>query len=155
MSMRVGPIRLALQVAGAVAAIAAVTAAERVFITVNATTVALSFVLTVLVVATQWGLVEAIAASVVGMFCFNYFFLPPVGTLTIADPQNWVALAAFVAVSLIASNLSAAARDRAALADERAQLLEERKNAELARRSDETKSALLASLAHDLRTPLT
>ena len=43
---------------------------------------------------------------------FNYFFLPPVGTFTIADPQNWVALFAFLAVSLVASNLSAVARAR-------------------------------------------
>src|SRR5438445_5548759 len=124
MSMRVGPIRLALQVAGAVAAIAAVTAAERVFITVNATTVALSFVLTVLVVATQWGLVEAIAASVVGMFCFNYFFLPPVGTLTIADPQNWVALAAFLLTATVASQLSSSARRRAEEATRRQREME-------------------------------
>jgi two-component system, OmpR family, sensor histidine kinase KdpD len=47
------------------------------------------------------------------MLCFNYFFLPPVGTWTIADPHNWVALFAFLAVSLVASNLSAVARARA------------------------------------------
>ena len=46
------------------------------------------------------------------MLCFNFFFLPPVGTFTIADPQNWVALFAFLAVSLVASNLSAVARAR-------------------------------------------
>jgi two-component system sensor histidine kinase KdpD len=46
------------------------------------------------------------------MLCFNFFFLPPVGTFTISDPQNWVALFAFVAVSLVASNLSAAVRTR-------------------------------------------
>jgi two-component system sensor histidine kinase KdpD len=42
-----------------------------------------------------------------------------------------------------------------AIAIERAQFLEERKGAELARQSEELKAALLASLAHDLRTPLT
>ena len=46
------------------------------------------------------------------MLCLNFFFLPPVGTFTIADPQNWVALFAFLAVSLVASNLSAVARAR-------------------------------------------
>ena len=46
------------------------------------------------------------------MLCFNFFFLPPVGTLTIADPQNWVALFAFLAVSLVASHLSTVARAR-------------------------------------------
>jgi two-component system, OmpR family, sensor histidine kinase KdpD len=42
----------------------------------------------------------------------HFFFLPPVGTFTIADPQNWIALFAFLAVSLVASNLSAVARAR-------------------------------------------
>jgi two-component system sensor histidine kinase KdpD len=121
----------------------------------NATTVALTFLLVVLVTAATTRLRVAVIASLAAMFCFNFFFLPPVGTLTIADPENWVALFAFLAVSLVASNLSAAARDRAALATERATLLEERKSAEMARRSGELKSALLASLSHDLRTPLT
>ena len=46
------------------------------------------------------------------MLCFNYFFLPPIGTFTIADPQNWVALFAFLATSLTASQLSARAKRR-------------------------------------------
>src|SRR5688500_9721729 len=48
------------------------------------------------------------------MLCFNFFFLPPVGTWTIADPQNWVALFVFLAVSLVASRLSHVARARTA-----------------------------------------
>ena len=47
------------------------------------------------------------------MLTLNFFFLPPVGTFTIADPQNWIALFAFLVVAVIASNLSAAAQDRA------------------------------------------
>src|ERR1019366_6353582 len=77
---------------------------------VNSVTVALSFLLAVLGIATRWGLTEALAASVFGMLCFNYFFLPPVGTLTIADPQNWVALFAFVVTAVITSHLSASAK---------------------------------------------
>jgi two-component system sensor histidine kinase KdpD len=46
------------------------------------------------------------------MLLFNFFFLPPVGTWTIADPQNWVALFVFLAVSLVASRLSHVARTR-------------------------------------------
>lgn len=121
----------------------------------NHTTVALSFLLVVLFTAAATRLRVAVLVSVAAMLCLNFFFLPPVGTLTIADPQNWVALVVFLAVSLVASNLSAAARDREALALERVELLEERKAAEMARKSEEMKSALLASLAHDLRTPLT
>ena len=45
--------------------------------------------------------------------CLNYFFMPPIGTFTIADPQNWVALFAFLAVAVVASNLSTTARERA------------------------------------------
>jgi two-component system sensor histidine kinase KdpD len=66
----------------------------------------------VLVVAATSRLSAAMVTSVVAMLSFNFFFLPPVGTLTIADPQNWVALLAFLAVSLVASNLSAVARAR-------------------------------------------
>jgi two-component system, OmpR family, sensor histidine kinase KdpD len=244
----------------------------------SATTVALSFLVVVLLVAATARLRVAVSTSIAAMLAFNFFFLPPVGTFTIADPQNWVALFAFLAVSLVASNLSAVARARtlealarrdelgrlldlsrdvllitdsqeanprlagfiarrfeldyaaicipqgaewvvfragprelmlnphdlssafnasgrsatadgvsliplrlgtkpigmlaaagrpvesdtlealagiAAIAIERAQFLDERKSAELARQSEELKSALLASLGHDLRTPLT
>ena len=269
---------------GSLAAVAAVTAAYSRWLHVsNATTVALSFLLIVLVAAATSRLWVAGLTSIVAMLCFNFFFLPPLGTLTIVDPQNWVALLTFIAVSLVASNLSSTARARrdealsrrdevarlfdlsrdillltdsdeaiaplanlvarrfaldyvgdlpapgrldgavaeagslmltldrgqlgpamaaadghrtidagghavrlvplrfgaravgllavagrpveagtldalggiAAIAVERAQFLEERKAAELSRRSEELKSALLASIAHDLRTPLT
>jgi two-component system sensor histidine kinase KdpD len=79
----------------------------------NATTVALSFLLVVLVVAATSRLWVAVTTSVVAMLCFNFFFLPPVGTFTIADPQNWIALFAFLAVGLVASNLSSVARTKA------------------------------------------
>jgi K+-sensing histidine kinase KdpD len=146
----------AMRVAAALVGIALITWIYTSWLHVtNTTTVALTFLLVVLVTAATSRLRDAVIASVAAMLSFNFFFLPPVGTLTIAEPQNWVALVVFLAVSLIASNLSAAARDRAVLATERLQLLEERKGAELARKSEEMKSALLASLAHDLRTPLT
>ncbi len=66
---------------------------------VNATTVALAMLLVVLGVATRWGLAEAIFTSILCVLGFNYFFLPPIGTFTIADPQNWAALAAFLGTS--------------------------------------------------------
>src|SRR5215470_6775327 len=56
---------------------------------------------------------EAIIASVTGMLCFNFFFLPPYYTLTILDPQNWVALFSFLVTAVVASQLSAIARQRA------------------------------------------
>jgi two-component system sensor histidine kinase KdpD len=78
----------------------------------NAATVSTTFLLVVLVVAATSRLWVAIVASVIAMLCLNFFFLPPVGTFTIADPQNWVALFAFLAVSLVASHLSSVARAR-------------------------------------------
>src|SRR5467141_4134875 len=72
---------------------------------VNATTVALTFLLAVLLVATVWGLAAAVTTSVAAMLAFNFFFLPPAGGLTIEDPQNWVALIAFLITAITASQL--------------------------------------------------
>jgi K+-sensing histidine kinase KdpD len=115
----------------------------------NPTIVALTFLLVVLIVAAVSRRWVAIATSLAAFLCFNYFFLPPVGAWTIADPENLVALFTLLAVSLIASHLSAQVRQREQEATAR------RKEAELVRRGDELKSALLASLSHDLKTPLT
>lgn len=121
----------------------------------NATTIAVSFLLVVLVAATNAPVWVAAIVSVVATLTFNFLFIPPVRTFNVADSQNWVGLAAFLAVSLVASSLSATARAKAALATERARGVEERKSAEVARQGEALKSALLASLAHDLKTPLT
>jgi two-component system, OmpR family, sensor histidine kinase KdpD len=80
---------------------------------VSATTVALAFLLVVLATATVGRLWAAIVVSGAAMLTLNFFFLPPLGTFTIADPQNWIALFAFLVVAVIASNLSAAAQARA------------------------------------------
>src|SRR5262245_1541455 len=103
-----------IQVSVALAAIVGLTLLyQRVFI-VNSTTVALSFLLAILAIATRWGLAEAIAASLAGALSFNYFFLPPFGTLAIADPHNWIALAVFLVTAVVTSQLSASAKHRAA-----------------------------------------
>jgi len=57
--------------------------------------------------------VVSVFMSVVAMLVFNYAFLPPVGNLTIADPQNWVALGAFLVTSIVGSQLSARIRKEA------------------------------------------
>lgn len=106
-------LRTILRVACALALIAVLTLLFTRLVKVNFTTVALTYLLAVLGIATVWGLVEAVAASILGMICFNYFFLPPVGTFTIADPQNWVALFAFLFTSVIASHLSSSVKKRA------------------------------------------
>jgi len=88
-------------------------------IRVNPTTVALTFLLTVLIVSTLWGLREAVFTALVATLAFNYYFLPPVGTFTIADPQNWVALFAFLVTAVVASELSQRAQREARNANER------------------------------------
>ena len=101
------------RLAAGLAGVAAVTLLYRQWVpTPNATTVSLTFLVVVLVVAATSRLWTAVVTSVLAVLAFNFFFLPPVGTLTIADPQNWVALFAFLAVSLVASNLSAIAHAR-------------------------------------------
>src|SRR5882762_9304952 len=73
---------------------------------VNATTVGFAYLLLVLIIASTWGFFEAALSSIFATLAFNFFFFPPVGTFTIADPQNQVALFSFLATSLIASRLS-------------------------------------------------
>jgi two-component system sensor histidine kinase KdpD len=151
----------------AAAGIIAITAAlgpfhER----ISSTTVALAFLLVILFVATMWGSRPAYLASLLGILCFNFFFLPPVHTFTIADPENWVALAAFLVTAVVAGQLSARARRRAEEAEagrrEIEQLykqlqaaFERASQAEALKQSEQLKSALLDAVTHDLRTPLT
>ena len=80
---------------------------------VNATTVGFAYLIAIFLIAASWGLTESIAASVAAAACFNYFFLPPIRTWRIAEPENWVALGAFLISSLIASQLSDRAKRRA------------------------------------------
>ncbi len=101
-------VRIALSLAG----VTAVTWLVHFVLRQNATTAGFAYLLVVLVIAGSWGFVEALIASFAATFTFNYFFLPPIGTFTIADPKNWVALFSFLATSLIASRLSAKAENR-------------------------------------------
>jgi two-component system, OmpR family, sensor histidine kinase KdpD len=113
-----------LRFAGVFGIVAAVTFLYTRVASVNSTTVALTYLLATLGIAAVWGLPEAVAASILGVTCFNYFFLPPVGTFTIADPQNWVALFVFLVTSVIASQLSSSAKRRAEEAIQRQHELE-------------------------------
>src|SRR5213080_4215960 len=103
----------------AVAIIAGITFFYRHVLAANQTTVALSFLLAILAVSAVWGMAVSASTSVTAMLAFNYFFLPPAGTFTIADPQNWVALAAFLVTSLVGSQLSARIRKQADEANRR------------------------------------
>jgi two-component system sensor histidine kinase KdpD len=103
----------ALRLLVSMAGVAAVTFAAHSVVPVNATTVGFVYLLLVLIVASSWGFLEAAICSILATIVLNFFFLPPFGTLTIADPQNWVALFSFLATSLIASRLSAKAKRQA------------------------------------------
>ena len=133
---------------------------------INPTTVALALLLVILFVATRFGSRPAVVASIAGVFCFNFFFLPPVGTLTIADPDNWIALSVFLITAVTAGELSARAKRRAEEAEagrreierlytELRDAFERASEAEALRRSERLKSALLDAVTHDIRTPLT
>ena len=80
---------------------------------VNPTTVALTLLLFILLLAAEWGLRYAVVISVVATALYNFYFLPPINTFTIADPQNWLALLAFLVTAIVASRLSERARDEA------------------------------------------
>ena len=133
---------------------------------VNAATVSLALLLNVLFVATRWGSLPALLASILAMLCFNFFFLPPFGTFTIAATDNWIALLAFLITAVTAGQLSARAKRRAEEAEfgrreierlyaELRDAFQRASHAEALRQSEKLKSALLDAVTHDLRTPLT
>jgi two-component system sensor histidine kinase KdpD len=86
---------------------------------VNETTVALTFLVGILLVAANWGLRHSIYLSILSALAFNFFFLPPVMTFTIGDGRNWVALFAFLATSIVASQLAERARREAKISRSR------------------------------------
>jgi len=91
---------------------------------VNQTTVALSFLLAILAVSAVWGMTVSVLMSIAAILAFNYFFLPPLGALTVADPQNWVALFAFLVTSMTGSQLSSRIRREADIANRRRREIE-------------------------------
>jgi two-component system, OmpR family, sensor histidine kinase KdpD len=103
----------------AAAAVLAIVFTYHIVITVNPTTAALTFLIGVLVISANWGLYPAVFMAFISTLAFNYYFLPPIGTFTIADPQNWVALFAFLVTAIIASQLEERARREAQSANER------------------------------------
>src|SRR5580704_5925136 len=96
-----------------------VVALYRLGLHVNQTTVALTFLVLVLVVATRWGLSYSVYLSILCAALYNFFFLPPVGTFTIADPQNWITLGALLCASVLVSHLSESERRQAEVSEAR------------------------------------
>ena len=99
-----------LRVLACLVLVAAITWIAFSVLNVNALIVGFAYVLAVLVVAASWGLTESFVTSIAATLCLNYYFLPPVLSFTIADPQNWVALFVFMVTAITASQLSASVR---------------------------------------------
>src|SRR6266545_6630266 len=93
------------------------------------------YLFAVLLVAAVWGLWFAASVSLVSMLAFNWFFLPPTHTFQLRDSENWVALAVYLVTAVSVSGLAT-----------RGRRLE---------RKDVAKTAVLRSVSHDLRSPIT
>jgi two-component system sensor histidine kinase KdpD len=97
------------------ATVAVIVAAYFLWAHANETTVALTFLILILVVAANWGLRHAVYLSFLSSAAFNFFFLPPVLTFTVRDGRNWVALFTFLLTGIVASQLAERARTAAEL----------------------------------------
>jgi two-component system, OmpR family, sensor histidine kinase KdpD len=106
--------------------------------------VALVYLLAVVLVALRWARGPVVAVAILNVAAFNYFFIPPRGTFHVDDPQYLLTFAMMLGVGLIVSGLTERVRARA-----RAQA-----ELEIAAQTERMRSALLASISHDLRTPL-
>lgn len=128
------------------------------------------YLLAVLLVSTWFGLWAGLGTALASALAFNWFHIPPTGRFTIAEPENWVALAVFLAAAAIVSTLAELARAQARQAEERRResleallaaaldreaLQREVVETQALRRSDDIKTALLRAVSHDLRSPLT
>ena len=91
------------------------------------------FVFAVLPIAVVWGTGYAVVVAVASMLTFNFFFLPPLHTFTLADSRNWFALAVYLTTATVVGALASRAR---------------RQRAEALQR--ERESALLADVASEL-----
>jgi two-component system, OmpR family, sensor histidine kinase KdpD len=117
--MKRPPLYQILRFAASAAIVSAVIFIYSRWLHVNPTTVGFTFLLVVLVVSASWGLRYAIFVAILATAGYNYFFLPPLYQFTIADPQNWVALFAFLFTAVVASELSERARREAAQSNQR------------------------------------
>jgi len=86
--------------------------------------VVLVFMTGIVAIAARFGLWPSILASVVASLCYNFFFLPPIYTFTIADPNNALAFFFFIVMAIIVSNVAARVREQAVTAMARARTTE-------------------------------
>lgn len=115
------PRRLTFQLSGYAVGLATVGLITLVYsrhiLVVKTTTVVLTFLLAILIASAIWGHGVSVAMSLAAVVCVDYFFLPPIGTFNISDPDDWVTLISFLITAVIGSELSARARRQAMDAD--------------------------------------
>jgi two-component system sensor histidine kinase KdpD len=106
--------------------------------------IAMLYLLAVVVIALRFSRGPTVVTSILSVAAFDYFFVSPPGTFTVNDPQYLLTFAMMLALGLIISGLTRRVRARA------------KAQAELAieAETERIRSALLASISHDLRTPL-
>ncbi|MFL5383362.1 MAG: DUF4118 domain-containing protein [Longimicrobiaceae bacterium] len=155
-----GRSREALGWAAWLAALAALTAAmAAVRGELDKAHVALGYLLLVLAAGARGPRTRGFAVALLAFLCFNAVFIPPYGTLAVHDPRDWLVLATFLAVAGVAAHLLSRAQREAAearrRAEEVARLSVEAGRARALAEADRLKDALIASVSHDLRTPLT
>jgi two-component system sensor histidine kinase KdpD len=112
-------VRSAIRYAVSTGSVAVIVALYFLWVHANETTVALTLIICILFVAANWGLRHAIYLSILSSAAFNFFFLPPVLTLTIREGRNWVALLAFLVTGIVASQLAERARKEAKISRRR------------------------------------
>jgi two-component system, OmpR family, sensor histidine kinase KdpD len=108
-----------LRIVACTAIVAVIVCVYSRWLHVNPSTVGFTLLLAILLISATWGLRHAIYTAVLATVAYNYFFLPPVFTFTIADPQNWIALSAFLLTAIVASQLSERSRRNALYAVQR------------------------------------
>jgi two-component system sensor histidine kinase KdpD len=145
--------------------LALVTAAGRAT-NLNPSTIGFAYLIVVLLISVRGGLLIGTVSSVLATLCYNFFFFPPLYTLTIEQPANWFALAAFLVASVTVNRLVVAARVQAEKAEqrgreletlyvERERFMEENAHVQALRESESLKTSLLRAISHDLTTPIT
>jgi len=144
-SDRVNPSRALVWTAAFVVLIAATLAMLAARDHLGEAHVALVFLLVVLGASAAGGRLLGVTVALAAFLAFDWFFLPPFNTLWVRNPFDWLVLLVFLVTSVVAAQLLYRARaERVAV-----------ERAEASREADKLKDALLASLSHDLRTPLT